>query len=77
MQVHVCLALKSNKEIETLCEELSGVCGKCNITELHEHVTSEPFSVRFARLDAGSASHKRIVPNGMSWPSALETANTR
>ena len=44
--------LRNYKEIETLCEELSGVCGKDAILELYRYATSEPYSFLFVRLDA-------------------------
>jgi hypothetical protein len=44
--------LRNHKEVETLCEELSGVYDKQTIMELYNHATAEPFSFLFVRLDA-------------------------
>ena len=44
--------LRNYKEIETLCEELSGVYDKNTILELYKHATAEPYSFLFLRLDA-------------------------
>lgn len=44
--------LRNHKEVETLCEELSGVYGKDEIMQLYNHATQEPFSFLFVRLDA-------------------------
>ena len=44
--------LRNHKEVETLCEELSGVYDKETIMELYRHATAEPFSFLFVRLDA-------------------------
>lgn len=44
--------LRNHKEVETLCEELSGVYGKDEIMQLYTHATQDPFSFLFVRLDA-------------------------
>jgi hypothetical protein len=44
--------LRNYKEIETLCEELSGVYDKNTILELYKHATADPYSFLFVRLDA-------------------------
>ena len=44
--------LRNAKEIETLCEELSGFYDKNTIMDLYTHATSEPYSFLFCRLDA-------------------------
>ncbi len=44
--------LRNHKEVETLCEELSGVYDKQTVMDLYNHATSEPFSFLFVRLDA-------------------------
>ena len=44
--------LRNHKEVETLCEELSGVYGKDEIMQLYSHATQDPFSFLFVRLDA-------------------------
>lgn len=44
--------LRNHKEVETLCEELSGVYDKQTLMELYNHATAEPFSFLFVRLDA-------------------------
>ena len=61
--------LRNHKEVETLCEELSGVYDKETIMELYKHATSEPFSFLFVRLDAKTREgmfwlrfEKRLTP---------------
>ena len=44
--------LRNHKEVETLCEELSGVYSKNTLMELYNEATREPFSFMFVRLDA-------------------------
>ena len=44
--------LRNHKEVETLCEELSGVYDKNTLMELYREATAEPFSFMFVRLDA-------------------------
>ena len=44
--------LRNHKEIETLCEELSGVYDKQTVMDLYNYATAEPFSFLFVRLDA-------------------------
>ena len=44
--------LRNHKEVETLCEELSGVYDAKTIMELYTHATQDPFSFLFVRLDA-------------------------
>ena len=44
--------LRNAKEIETLCEEMSGLYPKSVIMDLYTHATSEPYSFLFVRLDA-------------------------
>ena len=44
--------LRNYKEIETLCEELSGAYDAKTIMALYQHATAEPFSFLFVRLDA-------------------------
>ena len=43
--------LRNYKEVETLCEELSGVYGKDTLLELYKEATKEPYSFLFIRLD--------------------------
>ena len=57
--------LRNHKEIETLCEELSGVYGKDQIMELYRYATEEPFSFLLCDLTpkpettcSGSGSRK-------------------
>ena len=61
--------LRNYKEIETLCEELSGVYDKNTILELYKHATAEPYSFLFVRLDAKTREdmfwlrfEKRLTP---------------
>jgi hypothetical protein len=61
--------LRNHKEIETLCEELSGVYSKNEIMELYKYATREPYSFLFVRLDAKTREdmfwlrfEKRLVP---------------
>jgi hypothetical protein len=61
--------LRNYKEIETLCEELSGVYDKNTILELYRHATEEPYSFLFVRLDAKTREdmfwlrfEKRLTP---------------
>ena len=44
--------LRNHKEVETLCEELSGVYDAKTIMAIYDHATPEPFSFLFVRLDA-------------------------
>ena len=44
--------LRNNKEIEILCEELSGYYDRNIIHDLYMHATEEPYSFLFCRLDA-------------------------
>ncbi len=44
--------LRNAKEVDTLCEELSGVYDKNTILEMYKEATREPFSFLFVRLDA-------------------------
>ena len=44
--------LRNHKEVETLCEELSGVYDARTIMELYKYATADPFSFMFVRLDA-------------------------
>jgi hypothetical protein len=44
--------LRNHKEIETLCEELSGIYDAKTIVAMYNHATAEPFSFMFVRLDA-------------------------
>ena len=61
--------LRNHKEVETLCEELSGVYDKETIMEFYRHATSEPYSFLFVRLDAKTREEmfwlrfeKRLTP---------------
>ena len=61
--------LRNHKEVETLCEELSGVYDKETIMEFYKHATSEPYSFLFVRLDAKTREEmfwlrfeKRLIP---------------
>ena len=44
--------LRNHKEVETLCEELSGVYDKNTLMELYREATAKPYSFMFVRLDA-------------------------
>ena len=44
--------LRNFKEIEALCEELSGVYNRETIMALYSHATTDPYSFLFVRLDA-------------------------
>jgi hypothetical protein len=44
--------LRNAKEVETLCEELSGVYDKNTLLEMYRAATAEPYSFLFVRLDA-------------------------
>ena len=44
--------LRNHKEVETLCEELSGVYDKDTLMQMYRTATAEPFSFMFVRLDA-------------------------
>jgi hypothetical protein len=63
--------LRNHKEIETLCEELSGVYDAKTVLALYTHATQEPFSFLFVRLDAKTRRdmfwlrfESRLVPSG-------------
>jgi hypothetical protein len=44
--------LRNQKEVETLCEELSGVYSKDDLLQMYREATAEPYSFLFIRLDA-------------------------
>ena len=44
--------LRNAKEVETLCEELSGIYDKDTLLQLYREATAEPYSFLFIRLDA-------------------------
>ena len=44
--------LRNHKEVETLCEELSGVYDKDTLLQLYRTATADPYSFMFVRLDA-------------------------
>ena len=44
--------LRNHKEVETPCDELSGVYDKNTLMEVYREATAEPFSFMFVRLDA-------------------------
>ena len=44
--------LRSQKETETLCEELSGIYDAKTILSMYQTATEEAFSFMFIRLDA-------------------------
>ena len=44
--------LRNHKEVETLCEELSGVYDAKTLMALYRKATEEPYSFMFIRLDA-------------------------
>ena len=60
---------RNAKEVESLCEELSGWYDKATVMALYEYATREPFSFLLVRLDAKKAEdafwlryEKRLVP---------------
>ncbi len=44
--------LRNHKEVETLCEELSGVYDENTLLDMYKEATKEPYSFMFIRLDA-------------------------
>ena len=61
--------LRNHKEIESLCEELSGVYDAKTVMELYRYATEEPYSFLFIRLDAKTRQEvfylrfeQRLVP---------------
>jgi hypothetical protein len=44
--------LRNHKEVETLCEELSGIYDKNTLMDMYREATAEPYSFMFVRLDA-------------------------
>jgi hypothetical protein len=44
--------LRNYKEVETLCEELSGIYDKNTLMDMYREATAEPYSFMFVRLDA-------------------------
>jgi len=61
--------LRNAKEVETLCEELSGVYDKNTLLEMYRAATAEPYSFMFIRLDAKTREtmfylrfEQRLVP---------------
>jgi hypothetical protein len=64
--------LRNYKEVETLCEELSGVYDKNTLLEMYRAATAEPFSFLFIRLDAKTRDtmfylrfEQRLVPEDL------------
>jgi hypothetical protein len=65
--------LRNHKEVETLCEELSGVYDAKTLMELYRKATEEPFSFMFIRLDAKTRQkmfflrfESRLIPEDSS-----------
>ena len=61
--------LRNHKEVETLCEELSGVYDKNTLLDMYRTATAEPFSFMLVRLDAKTREtmfylrfEQRLVP---------------
>ena len=44
--------LRNAREVDTLCEELSGVYDQQTLLEMYKTATAEPYSFMFIRLDA-------------------------
>ena len=44
--------LRNHKEVQTLCEELSGIYDQQTLLEMYRAATAEPYSFLFVRLDA-------------------------
>ena len=72
--------LRNYKEIEVLCEELSGVYDKQTILELYRYATEDPYSFLFVRLDAKTRDsmfylrfEKRLLPKDSDGSSQLES----
>ena len=62
--------LRNYKEIDALCEELSGIYDKKTILEVYRHATEEAYSFLFVRLDAKTRDdmfflrfEKKLVPS--------------
>jgi len=47
-----CWRLRNYKEVETLCEELSGIYDKDTVMELYKYATAEAHSFLYVKLDA-------------------------
>jgi hypothetical protein len=65
--------LRNHKEVETLCEELSGVYDKNTLLEMYRAATEEAFSFLFIRLDAKTRDtmfylrfEQRLVPEDVT-----------
>jgi hypothetical protein len=65
--------LRNAKEVETLCEELSGIYDKDTLLQLYRAATAEPYSFLFIRLDAKTREtmfylrfEHRLVPEDVS-----------
>jgi hypothetical protein len=61
--------LRNHKEVESLCEEMSGVYDAKTVMELYRYATEEPYSFLFIRLDAKTRQEvfylrfeQRLVP---------------
>ena len=61
--------LRNHKEIESLCEEMSGVYDAKTVLEMYRYATEEPYSFLFIRLDAKTRQEmfylrfeQRLVP---------------
>ena len=61
--------LRNNKEVQTLCEELSGIYDQQTLLEMYRVATADPYSFLFIRLDAKTREtmfylrfEQRLVP---------------
>jgi hypothetical protein len=65
--------LRNHKEVEALCEELSGIYDKNTLMEMYRAATAEPYSFMFIRLDAKTREtmfylrfEQRLVPEDVA-----------
>jgi hypothetical protein len=72
---------RNAKEVESLCEELSGWYDKDTVLQMYEHATAEPYSWLTIRLDAKQPQdafwlrfEKRLIPQS---PDAVKDAGSR
>ena len=64
--------LRNHKEVQTLCEELSGIYDQNTLLEMYRAATAEPYSFLFIRLDAKTREttfylrfEQRLVPEDL------------
>ena len=70
LSLHVCVwRLRNHKEVQTLCEEMSGIYDQQTLLEMYRAATADAYSFLFIRLDAKTREtmfylrfEQRLVP---------------